>query len=648
MQNYGFIKVAAASPKLKVANIEYNVLRIENLMHEAYKKGVYILVFPELSITGYTCGDLFMQKNLLKSATDAVLTLADRTKHIDMMSVVGLPVLVEGRLYNCAAVICKGSLLGLVPKMFLPNSGEFYEKRWFTSGYEICKTVKEIYLNGHRVPFGHLLFNDKKNEVRFGIEICEDLWSVIPPSSIMALDRANILVNLSASNELVGKADYRRKLIEQQSARCIAGYIYSASGVYESTTDMVFSGHSIIAENGTILKESQRFLRDDQIIYSDIDIGKLVASKLMQTSYSDDCDRNNSLCKYTMVEFEISNQENLFELDRTINAYPFVPSDMDLANLRCEEVFKIQSAGLAKRIEHTSVKKAVIAISGGLDSTLALLVTVKTFDMLGKSRKDIIAITMPGFGTTSYTYENSIKLMQSLDVDDREIDIKPACLLHMKDINHDPTSYDTVYENIQARERMQILMDIANKENGLVIGTSDLSELALGWTTYNGDHMSMYGVNSGVPKTLVKFLVKWVAENESDNQASRILNEIIDTPISPELLPPDDKGRITQKTEEKIGAFELHDFFLYHAVKWGMTPEKILYLAIVAFAGKYDESYVRETLKVFYSRFFSQQFKRSALPDGPKVGSIGLSPRSDWRMPSDADSSQWLMELQDK
>jgi NAD+ synthase (glutamine-hydrolysing) len=415
--------------------------------------------------------------------------------------------------------------------------------------------------------------------------------------------------------------------------------------VHESTTDMVFGSHSIISENGIILKESQRFSRDDQIIYSDIDLDKLMAEKRTQTSYSDDCDQNHSLRKFTIVEFEVGNRTEIFKFDRNIHAYPFVPVDPTLANKRCEEVFKIQSSGLAKRIEHTNVMKAVIAVSGGIDSTLALLVTVKTFDLIGKPRKDIIAITMPGFGTTTNTYENSIGLMHSLNVDTREIDIKPACLLHMKDIDHNPESHDIVFENMQARERMQILMDIANKENGLVIGTSDLSELALGWTTYNGDHMSMYGVNSGVPKTLVKFLVKWVAENESDDKTRQILNKIIDTPISPELLPPDEKGRITQKTEAKIGAFELHDFFLYHAVKWGMLPDKILFLAVVAFAEKYDEIYIRETLKTFYSRFFSQQFKRSALPDGPKVGSIGLSPRGDWRMPSDADSSLWLMDL---
>ena len=645
MQTYGFIKVAAASPKLKVANVSYNAQRIEQLIYEAYKRDVYLLVFPELSITGYTCGDLFAQQNLLHAAAKALQSLATQTKHIEMLSVVGLPVSVEERLYNCAAVLSKGSILGLVPKMFLPNHNEFYEKRWFTSGHEICKTVSEIDFNSYKVPFGNLLFSDKKNEVRLGIEICEDLWSVIPPSSIMASNGANILANLSASNELVGKADYRRKLVEQQSARCISGYVYAGSGVHESTTDLVFGGHSIIAENGIILKESQRFLRNDQIIYSDIDIGKLMAEKRSHTSYSDDCDRNRTYRKYTNIGYEISDSVGLFRLDRNINPYPFVPVDKNLSDYRCEEVFKIQSSGLAKRIEHTGVKKAIIAVSGGIDSTLALLVTVKTFDMLGRSRSDIIAITMPGFGTTTDTYDNSIGLMRSLNVDAREIDIKPACLLHMKDINHDPNLHDIVYENMQARERMQILMDIANKENGLVIGTSDLSELALGWTTYNGDHMSMYGVNSGVPKTLVKLLVKWIVDNESDDGIRQVLSRIIDTPISPELLPPDEHGSITQKTEAQIGSFELHDFFLYHAIKWGMPPKKILYLASAAFAGKYDEYYIKEILKIFYSRFFSQQFKRSALPDGPKVGSIGLSPRGDWRMPSDADSSLWLMDL---
>jgi len=642
MQNFGFIKVAAASPKLKVANVEYNVKRIKHLIREAHKKGAYFLVFPELSITGYSCGDLFLQKNLLNEAEKALLLLIEQTKELDIISVVGLPLFIEGRLYNCAAVLSGGRLIGLVPKMFLANRSEYYEKRWFTSGHEICKTVKEIDFNGCKVPFGHLLFIDKKNEVKLGIEICEDLWSVIPPSSFMALNGANILANLSASNELVGKSDYRRKLVEQQSARCISAYVYAGAGVHESTTDMVFGGHSIIAENGTILKESQIFSRDDQIIYSNIDIGKLTAEKHMHNSYDDDCDRNGSLFKHTFVEYECNNRTHQYECDRRPHAYPFVPEDQNIANKRCEEIFKIQASGLAKRIVHTGVKKVVIAISGGIDSTLALLVTVKTFDMIERSRKDIIAITMPGFGTTTDTYENSIRLMRSLNVDDREIDIKPACLLHMKDISHDPDLYDVVFENMQARERMQILMDIANKEYGLVIGTSDLSELALGWTTYNGDHMSMYGVNSGVPKTLVKYLVKWVAENESDNPTKLILNNIFDTPISPELLPPDDEGRITQKTEAKIGPFELHDFFLYHVVKWGMPPDKIFFLAVVAFAGKYDEKYIRETLNTFYSRFFSQQFKRSALPDGPKVGSIGLSPRSDWRMPSDADSSLWL------
>jgi len=645
MQTYGFIKVAAASPRLKVANVSYNAQRIEQLIHEAYKRDVYLLVFPELSITGYTCGDLFAQQNLLHAAAKALVSLATQTKHIDMLSVVGLPVFVEERLYNCAAVLSKGSIIGLVPKMFLPNHNEFYEKRWFTSGHEICKTVSEIDFNSYKVPFGNLLFNDKKNEVRLGIEICEDLWSVIPPSSIMALNGANILANLSASNELVGKADYRRKLVEQQSARCIAGYVYAGSGVHESTTDLVFGGHSIIAENGIILKESQSFSRNDQIIYSDIDIGKLMAEKHSQTSYADDCDRNRAYRKYTNVGYEISDGAGLFRLDRNINPYPFVPVDKNISDYRCEEVFKIQSTGLAKRIEHTGVKKAIIAVSGGIDSTLALLVTVKTFDMLGRSRSDIVAITMPGFGTTTKTYDNSIGLMRSLNVDTREIDIKPACLLHMKDIDHDPNTHDIVFENMQARERMQILMDIANKENGLVIGTSDLSELALGWTTYNGDHMSMYGINSGVPKTLVRLLVKWTADNESDDEIKQVLNKIIDTPISPELLPPDEKGIITQKTEVQIGAFELHDFFLYHVVKWGMPPKKILYLASVAFAGMYDENYIKEILKIFYSRFFSQQFKRSALPDGPKVGSVGLSPRGDWRMPSDADCSLWLNDL---
>jgi len=645
MQNYGFIKVAAASPKLKVANVAYNTNRIERIIHKMYKSNVNILVFPELSITGYTCGDLFMQQNLLSATIKALFTLTSVTKHIEMLTIVGLPVLVDNRLYNCAAVLSKGRLLGIVPKMFLPNKNEFYEKRWFTSGFEICKTISEITIDEHKVPFGHLLFSDQKSKIKLGIEICEDLWSVIPPSSYMALNGANIIANLSASNEIVGKSDYRRKLVEQQSARCIVGYIYSGSGVHESTTDLVFGGHSIIAENGVILNESQRFTRDDQILCTDLDIDKLTAEKQTQTSYADDCDRNHTYHKHIVVDLDLNNLASEFKLDRKINPYPFLPADPNLTTERCEEVFNIQSSGLAKRIEHTGAKKAIIAVSGGLDSTLALLVTVKTFDLIGKSRNDIIAITMPGFGTTSNTYNNSLIFMNSLKVNAQEIDIKPACLLHMKDINHDPNTHDIVFENVQARERMQILMDIANKEMGLVIGTSDLSELALGWTTYNGDHMSMYGVNSGVPKTLVKVLVKWVADNVSDEETRQVLYKIIDTPISPELLPPDEKGRIVQKTESNLGSFDLHDFFLYHAVKWGMSPEKILFLAVSAFKEKYDDSYIRSTLKVFYSRFFSQQFKRSALPDGPKVGSICLSPRGDWRMPSDADSSLWITDL---
>ncbi|HHW03751.1 MAG TPA: NAD(+) synthase [Thermoanaerobacterales bacterium] len=649
MENYGFIKVASASPKLKVANTDYNINEIEQMMRRADEMGAAIIVFPELCITAYTCGDLFLQRKLLEKAESALFELLDKTEDLDILAAVGLPISIDGRLFNCAAAIQRGSILGIVPKMFLPNYKEFYEKRWFTSGHEISKAVSEIKLKGHTIPFGHLLFRNSKYDITLGIEICEDLWAVIPPSSYLALSGANIIANLSASNELVAKAEYRRKLVEQQSARCISGYIYAGANVHESTTDLVFGSHCLIAENGIILAESQRFGRDNTIIYAEIDVERLLAERHYNKSFADDYDMETDRRKYRFVEFDFTKRiliNDTGNFYRTIDPHPFVPEDPATVSTRCEEIFNIQTTGLARRLEHTGSKKAVLGISGGLDSTLALLVTARTFDMLGIPRQNIEAITMPGFGTTDMTYQNAIELMKSLNVNIREIDIRPACLQHMKDIGQDPSVHDVTYENLQARERTQILMDIANRMGGLVVGTGDLSELALGWATYNGDHMSMYGVNCGVPKTLVRFLVKWVAENIADERTRQVLYKIIDTPISPELLPPDEGGHIRQKTEEEVGPYELHDFFLFYAVRYGMAPRKILFLATIAFKDKYEPEAIKKWLNIFYRRFFNQQFKRSALPDGPKVGSISLSPRGDWRMPSDADNSIWVKDLE--
>lgn len=650
MKNYGFIKVASASPKLKVANTDYNISEIEKMMQKADKKGAAIIVFPELCITAYTCNDLFLQRKLLEKAESALFELLDKTKDLDILAVVGLPLSIDSRLYNCAAAIQRGRILGVVPKMFLPNYKEFYEKRWFTSGHEISKVVSEIKLYGRPVPFGHLIFRNEEYDITLGIEICEDLWAIIPPSSYLALSGANIIANLSASNELVAKAEYRRKLVEQQSARCISGYIYAGANLHESTTDLVFGSHCLIAENGIILAESKRFCREDPIIYAEIDVDRLCAERQYNKSFADDYDMETDRRKYRFVEFDFNKKfsiDNAYNFDRKIDPYPFVPEDPSTVSSRCEEIFNIQTAGLAKRLEHTGSKRVVLGISGGLDSTLALLVTAKAFDLLNIPRKNIEAVTMPGFGTTNMTYQNALELMKSLDVNIREIDIKPACLQHMKDIGQDPNVHDVTYENLQARERTQILMDIANKVKGLVVGTGDLSELALGWATYNGDHMSMYGVNCSVPKTLVRFLVKWVAEHIAEERTQEVLYKIIDTPISPELLPPDEQGRIRQKTEDEVGPYELHDFFLFYAVRYGMAPRKILFLATVAFKDKYEPEIIKKWLKNFYHRFFTQQFKRSALPDGPKVGSISLSPRGDWRMPSDADSSIWVKDLED-
>ena len=637
--NYGFVKVAAAVPRVKVADCKFNSERLEGLITIAEGKGVQILTFPEMCITGYTCGDLFAQQLLLEQAEMALIQILNSTRQLDIISILGMPVVVNSTVINAAVVIQKGKILGVVPKTYLPNYKEFYEQRWFTSALQVSEN--SVRLCGQIVPMGNnLLFETA--ETTFGIEICEDLWATVPPSSSLALQGAEIIFNLSADDEGIGKHNYLCSLISQQSARCISGYVFSSSGFGESTTDVVFAGNGLIYENGYLLARSERFCLEEQLIINEIDVECIRAERRVNTTFA----ANKANCpgkEAVRISTEFVNSKDL-NLTRTFNLHPFVPQGSEL-NSRCEEIFSIQIAGLAQRLLHTGAKTAVIGISGGLDSTLALLVCVKTFDKLGLSRKDILGITMPGFGTTDRTYHNAIDLMNSLGVSIREISIREACIQHFKDIGHDLNIHDVTYENSQARERTQILMDIANQTWGMVIGTGDLSELALGWATYNGDHMSMYGVNAGIPKTLVKHLVQWVAENGMDEASKATLLDIVDTPISPELIPADENGEIKQKTEDLVGPYELHDFFLYYFLRLGFRPSKIYFLAQTAFSGVYDDETIKKWLQTFFRRFFNQQFKRSCLPDGPKVGSISISPRGDWRMPSDASSAAWLKEI---
>lgn len=637
--NYGFVKVAAAVPRVKVADCKFNSERLEGLITIAEGKGVQILTFPEMCITGYTCGDLFAQQLLLEQAEMALIQILNSTRQLDIISILGMPVVVNSTVINAAVVIQKGKILGVVPKTYLPNYKEFYEQRWFTSALQVSEN--SVRLCGQIVPMGNnLLFETA--ETTFGIEICEDLWATVPPSSSLALQGAEIIFNLSADDEGIGKHNYLCSLISQQSARCISGYVFSSSGLGESTTDVVFAGNGLIYENGYLLARSERFCMEEQLIINEIDVECIRAERRVNTTFA----ANKANCpgkEAVRISTEFVNSKDL-NLTRTFNPHPFVPQGSEL-NSRCEEIFSIQIAGLAQRLLHTGAKTAVIGISGGLDSTLALLVCVKTFDKLGLSRKDILGITMPGFGTTDRTYHNAIDLMNSLGVSIREISIREACIQHFKDIGHDLNIHDVTYENSQARERTQILMDIANQTWGMVIGTGDLSELALGWATYNGDHMSMYGVNAGIPKTLVKHLVQCVAENGMDETSKATLLDIVDTPISPELIPADENGEIKQKTEDLVGPYELHDFFLYYFLRFGFRPSKIYFLAQTAFSGVYDDETIKKWLQTFFRRFFNQQFKRSCLPDGPKVGSISISPRGDWRMPSDASSAAWLKEI---
>lgn len=637
--NYGFVKVAAAVPHVKVADCFYNIRQIEGLMRKASRSDVQIIAFPELSITAYTCMDLFTQETLLRNAEKALLELVSNTACLDLLGIVGCPLVSGNQLVNAAVIFQRGEILGVVPKTYLPNYKEFQEQRWFTASPQLQQST--IFIGNREVPLdSYLIF--EYEQVRVGIEICEDLWVPIPPSSELAMQGANLIFNISASNELIGKHNYLRTLLAQQSARCIAGYIYSSAGFGESSTDLVFAGNGIIAENGVILGESERFSLEEQLVISEIDIQNLQYDRLINTSFMQGS-LNHNMDNGSLVPFFLPNR--VIELNRAIDPHPFTPSGEALKE-RCEEILHIQVAGLAKRILHAHAQTAIVGISGGLDSTLALLVSVMTFDTLKIPRDRIIGITMPGFGTTDRTYTNAVNLIRSLGVTFREISIKDACVQHFKDIDHDINVHDVTYENSQARERTQLLMDVANQANGLVIGTGDLSELALGWATYNGDHMSMYGVNGSIPKTLVKYLVEWVANHRIDNASRATLLDIVDTPISPELIPADENGNIKQKTEDLVGPYELHDFFLYHFLRWGASPAKIYFLAQRAFEGEYDNTTIKKWLHTFFRRFFQQQFKRSCLPDGPKVGSISLSPRGDWRMPSDAMATLWLQEIE--
>ncbi len=639
--NYGFVKVAAAVPHVQVADCFYNIQQMEGLMRQASDKGVQIIAFPEMSVTAYTCLDLFAQQTLLKNAEQALLKLVSDTADLNILTIAGAPLVTENRLINAAIAFQSGKILGVVPKTYIPNYKEFQEQRWFTSATELRD--KTVSIGDRTYPLGsHLLFT--AGQVKVGIEICEDLWVPVPPSSLLAMEGANILVNISASNELIGKHHYLRSLICQQSARCMAGYVYASAGFGESSTDLVFAGNGIIAENGTLLEESPRFTMQEQLVISEIDIENLQNDRQVNTSFMHGT--STLLASETItIPFALSENSGQPVLTRSVDPHPFTPSG-DALKERCEEIFQIQVAGLAKRIVHTHSRTAVVGISGGLDSTLALLVTVMTFDALNIPRNQILGITMPGFGTTDRTYTNACDLIRSLGVTLKEISIKDACLQHFKDISHNPSVHDVTYENSQARERTQILMDVANQENGMVIGTGDLSELALGWATYNGDHMSMYGVNGSIPKTLVRYLVEWVAHNRVDEASRATLLDIVDTPISPELIPADENGNIKQKTEDLVGPYELHDFFLYHFLRFGSSPAKIYFLAQQAFGGSYDKETIRKWLHTFFHRFFQQQFKRSCLPDGPKVGSVSLSPRGDWRMPSDAMATLWLKEIE--
>lgn len=640
MRNNGFVRIAAGSPEIKVADCAFNLLKTQDLMRTAMECGVDILVLPEMGLTGYTIGDLVRQQLLLESAQRALLDLARSSQGNQMVTLVGLPIQLQGKIFNCGAVVQDGRVLGLVPKTYIPSNNEFYDQRWFSSADDL--TITQMKLGSMTVPIGvDLLFASVEDQnVCFGVEICEDLWVPSPPSSNLARQGALMLFNLSASNELIGKSQYRESLVLGQSARCLAAYAYSSANATESSTDLVFGGHCLIAEAGKLVAKTNRFELTDNLAVADVDVQRLLHDRTNMATF------HHQAPKSPMRIIEVgalrTRKQNLL---RIVEKHPFVPTDVAMRAERCREIVAIQTAGLTKRMTHTSIKKLVIGVSGGLDSTLALIIASRTLRQLHLPASNLIAVTMPGFGTTDRTYQNAIQLMRFLGCDKREIDIKPACIQHFKDIGHDPLEKDITYENVQARERTQLLMDIGNRETALVVGTGDLSELALGWCTYNGDHMSMYAVNVGVPKTLVQYVIGWYRDMEAPLNVKQVLTDILETPISPELLPPSPEGGIVQKTEDIVGPYELHDFFLYHLVRYGAKPTKILALATHAYSADYSEVIILKWLKLFLRRFFAQQFKRSCLPDGPKIGTITLSPRGDWRMPSDASVELWLSEL---
>lgn len=642
MNDFGFVRVAVVSPELRIADVRFNLQRIKDALTQAENAGVQIVVFPELCITGYTCADLFYQEKLQEESLVGLQEIALLTKSLSLIAIVGFPATVDGRIYNCAALVSDGSVLGVVPKSYLPTTKEYYEERWFTSGRNVRN--KSIYVANEEIPFGiDLIFKSKKYPTCIiGIEICEDLWAIQPPSGGLAIAGATLIANISASNELLGKAEYRRDLIRQQSARCMVAYLYAGAGPGESTTDTVFGGHSMIVENGVVLAETERFHFETQIAIADVDLDQLKNERIVNSCYSSDASYHDYREIYFVLPDTTVTINTSDDLKRKISRQPFVPYERLERARHCEEIFAIQSTGLAKRLRHTGISKTIIGVSGGLDSTLALLVTIRAFDLLKLTRTGIIAVMMPGFGSSERTRNNSENLISMLEITSLIIPIESSVLKHFEDINHDKNQHDITYENSQARERTQILMDLSNKYEGLVVGTGDLSELALGWCTYNGDHMSMYHVNAGVPKTLVKSMVEWCADEYYDGGISAVLNDICNTPITPELLPLAEDGSHKQITEELIGPYELHDFYLFHVIRHKFPPKKVIFLAGIAFAEIYTPDEIRKWLNIFYQRFFSQQFKRSAMPDGPKIGTVALSPRGDWRMPSDASPESWI------
>ena len=639
----GIMRVAAAVPKLRLCNAAENAAAMAEQLHEAADRKASLVAFPELSLTGYTCGDLFFQKSLLQ-ATEAGLQQMLEACPEGVTAVVGAPVQADGVLYNCAVVLTKGKLLGVVPKLFLPNYNEFYDKRWFASGFQL--QAEHVMLCGQQVPMGRELLFESADGVRFGVELCEDLWTALPPSTFLSLRGAELIVNLSASNELIAKREYRQELVRQQSARCLCAYLYVSAGVGESTSDLVFSGHSMIAQCGGMVKENADYLAENYVLTADLDLDRIRGDRREQTSFADAQAHYGTLEPVRRVSCPALMLAESEPVELHVAKHPFIPADKASRQTRCAQIFDMQATALARRLRITG-GKLTVGISGGLDSTLALLAACRAMDMMGLPRTNITGVTMPCFGTTDHTYQNALSLMTTLGVTQREIPIHEAVRLHFRDIGHNEQDHSVTYENAQARERTQVLMDVANQTGGIVLGTGDLSEIALGWCTYNADHMSMYGVNSGVPKTLVRWVIQTATENPAFAASKDVLQSILDTPISPELLPPDEQGNIAQQTEDLVGPYALHDFFLYYAVRFGMRPRKIYELAKLAFADDFDDATILKWLKNFYRRFFTQQFKRNCIPDGVKIGSIALSPRGDWRMPSDAESALWLKECEE-